>query len=155
MAFSIMPNETEDEYGPRSSAAFDFDGVMIQEIIKVRKLPQEEAPNSFGIILGIVIENKEGKQAPFTINAQFAGNFQIVDSSIDNSKHEEFALINGCSILYSAIREQIMAISSRFMNGPFILPTVNFLDKRNLLNNKEEEKDSLKKTNKRKKNEQS
>jgi len=36
-------------------------------------------------------------------------------------------LVNGSSMLYSAMREMLLTITQRCMHGPVMLPSVNFI----------------------------
>jgi hypothetical protein len=41
---------------------------------------------------------------------------------------EDLAAVNGAALLWSAIREQVLALTSRMPAGPAMLPTVHFHD---------------------------
>lgn len=120
-------DETEETDG-QSKKPFDFNGVMIGERVEITILGNADDPVVFGVKLRITIENKEGKIAPYTLDVEAAGLFEI-SKKIQKGKREEMVMVNGCAVLYSAIRDQVMTISARCVQGTLILPTVNFLDK--------------------------
>ena len=41
---------------------------------------------------------------------------------------EDLAAVNGASMLWSAVREQVLTITSRMRAGPVVLPSVHFHD---------------------------
>lgn len=41
---------------------------------------------------------------------------------------EDLAAVNGTSLLWSAVREQVLSLTSRMPAGPVMLPTMNFYD---------------------------
>lgn len=125
LGIKVVPRPpSEDDMGGN----FDFEGVFIGEGVDLSILDEnKENPKIFGIKLHIVIENKEGKKAPYDIDIEAAGVFSIAeDMPIDT--REDFVKINGCAVLYSAIRDQVLTLTSRSMRGAMMLPTVNFLD---------------------------
>lgn len=111
-----------------STEDFDFDGVLIGERTEVFLVSEENDSPLFAIRLRITIANESGKLAPYDLDVDVAGFFKV-SSSIPKDQREEFVTVNGCAVLYSAIRDQVMTISARGHHGVMILPTVNFLDK--------------------------
>lgn len=108
---------------------FDFNGVNITESFNYID-PGEDNNNSHILMLKIVISNEEGKKCPYLIDIEVYGAF-VYGNSVDLSlENIEMILINGCSILYGAIREQILSLTARSVYGQLILPTVNFVDKK-------------------------
>jgi preprotein translocase subunit SecB len=107
---------------------FDFIGVTIGTDLEVGEVPaQGEDPRDFMIKLGIVLENKKGKIAPYDISVEVLGSF-IVSPDIQVDKRRDFVVINGCAILYGALREIVLTMTSRFEAGGIVLPTINFVD---------------------------
>lgn len=123
---AARPNTSEDAEG----APFDFNGVNIAEGVELSVLDEnKEDPKLFAVKLRIVIENKEGKVAPYDVDVEAAGIFAIIPS-MPLAERDEFVLVNGCSVIYSAIRDQLLTLTSRSARGPLVLPTVTFLDYR-------------------------
>lgn len=123
-----FPQNADEVPSPGFARGFDFNGVNIGETIKFNIFSTKNNELTYGVNLRIVISNNEGKIAPYAIDIEASGLF-VISESVPKEKHEEMAIVNGCAILYSAIREQVMTITSRCYGGLFILPTVNFLDK--------------------------
>lgn len=117
-------------FNSQSVASFDFNDVEIGEISKTYILTEEDDPLTYGVTLRIAIENKKGKVAPYDIDVVVVGHFKI-RKSIAKENRENIITVNGCSMLYSAVREQVMMITSRSVHGKLILPTVSFQDKIN------------------------
>lgn len=113
----------KDEEEPGTS--FNFDGVMIGESVDVAEID----PTTFAIKLRIVIENKEGTVAPYDIDIEVAGLFEI-NEIIKLEDRKEMIEVNGCAVIYGAIRDIVLNLTSRSANGPLMMPTVNFLDRR-------------------------
>lgn len=117
----ITPNADE-------SVPFNFNGVNIAEGVDLTEVDEDkEDPKLFVLKFRILIENKEGKIAPYDIDIDAAGVFSV-NPSLPLAERQEFVLINGCSVLYGAIRDQILTLTARSARGPLLLPTVNFLD---------------------------
>lgn len=125
----ILPkNEEDDNF---EALDFDFDGVVIHDGTRIQLLEPttENQIPIYCINLRITIKNEEGKLCPYSIDMEAAGFFEVLKKDLTENKREELAHINGCSILYSVIREYIMNFTSRCAMGTLVLPTVNFLDK--------------------------
>lgn len=118
---------TEDEQA--SIEKFDFNDVMIGESIEFAALGDQDDPESYAVKLKIAINNEEGKKARYDVDVEVAGFFSI-SKKIPIADREDFIVVNGCAILYGAIRDLVLNLTSRSGNGPLLLPTVNFLDHR-------------------------
>lgn len=112
----------------KAAVGFDFNGVVIKEQTGIATIGDAEDPKMFGVSLRIEIPNEKEKIAPYDIEVEAAGSFRI-STQIPKEKREELVLVNGCAILYSAIRDQVMTLTARSYHGTLLLPTVNFLDK--------------------------
>lgn len=122
-ARDLDPKEQETKTTP-----FDFNGVSIGESAGLNVVDEnKEDPKQFALKLKIVIENKEGKFAPYNVEVEAGGLF-IVNPKMPVEEREAFVLINGSSVIYGAIREEVLGITSRGANGALMLPTVTFLD---------------------------
>lgn len=128
LGIKVWPRQ-QKEGEPAFEQPFDFDDVMIGEGAEVVALPEDEAKTIYAVKLHIMIENKEGKLAPYDIDIEAAGMFVISDK-IKAEEREEMMTVNGCAVLYGCIRDQVLTLTSRCSNGPLMLPTVNFLDRK-------------------------
>lgn len=88
---------------------------------------EKEEPKHFMIRLGITLDKERQHDIPYDISIELVGFFEV-SKSMPIEKRAELVLANGASILYSAARESILSITSRFMKGHITMPTVNFID---------------------------
>lgn len=128
-----QPNDKVDD---RDIEAFDFEGVEIGEASHTFLL-NEDDPYLYGVILKLSIDNAEGKIAPYDIEVCAVGHFRI-NKNVPLEKRYNLISVNGCSMLYGAIREQVINITARSVHGMLVLPTASFKDKI-----KEEDKQSV------------
>jgi preprotein translocase subunit SecB len=88
---------------------------------------EKEEPKHFMIRLGITLDKERQHDIPYDISIELVGFFEVSDS-MPAEKRAGLVLANGASILYSAARESILSMTSRFMKGHITMPTVNFID---------------------------
>lgn len=91
---------------------------------------QKDATNPNQWMLGLrVILKSASFETPFfyevDINVQ---GLVEMNEAIAAEKREQIAVVNGLSILYSAIREMLLNITSRSVHGALGLPTLSFVD---------------------------
>jgi preprotein translocase subunit SecB len=69
------------------------------------------------------------KDKPFNYSGCVAirGIFEIHPGFPEN-RREELIKVTGASLLYGAVREMILNVTSRSLKGPFLLPTVSFIE---------------------------
>lgn len=125
----VMVRPHAGEHAPDvRSVEFDFQGVNIRAVIGAGlKQGQESDPRDFIIRLAVVIDNKEGKKAPYDIDIGIAGMFNVLPS-LPIERREDLVTVNGASILYGVIREIVLSLTSRFSKGSITLPGMNFED---------------------------
>ena len=61
---------------------------------------------------------------PYNISLSIAGKVSVSPDYKEDK--ERIAVINGASLLYSAVREHLLYLTSRYPFGSIIIPTVNF-----------------------------
>jgi len=128
VGIKVWPRQLVEEES--DGQLFDFNEVMIGEGIEVTLLPAEAGKDTvYAVKLHIQIKNEEGKLAPYDIDIEVAGLFEI-DDKVKPEDREDMITINGCAVLYSAIRDQVLTLTSRSANGQLMLPTVNFIDRK-------------------------
>ena len=94
--------------GELNTNPFDFLGIRIGVDLEVGGVAeQQDDPRDFEIKLGIKIENKKGKIAPYDVYIEALGSF-AVSPEMPVERRRDFVVFNGCSILYSAMREMIL-----------------------------------------------
>lgn len=129
---SVLPNPTgKDAKGkdiPKRAVGFDFEGVSIRSKVRTaRREGQDEDPRDFLVNLEVVIDNKDGKPAPYGIDVGVVGVFNVLPS-LAKERREDLVAVNGASILYGVIREIVLLLTSRFSTGALTLPSMNFED---------------------------
>lgn len=84
----------------------------------------DEDPHQF--IVNIAVSSK--KELPPNFPYQFAvlleGEFRI-DHDGDLGERKRLVVINGASMLFGVIREQILSLTLRHKNGPLMLPSLD------------------------------
>jgi len=114
-------------------ANFDFDGVSIKTSIQMdENETNDDADYEFSIAMGFKIDNEEGKQCPYSLELLARGFFTYAQSKIDKEEIQNRVRVNGCSMIFASMREMVWNITSRSSDGPFVFPTVNFLDLKEL-----------------------
>lgn len=140
---SILVNLDETN-SPISTDNFDFQDVrLVCDVGHADVDGDIEAPSDDSMLVSIRlrIPNDEGKKAPYKINIAVTGIFKWLDKSTDRKDRRDLTVVNGATILYGAIREMVLTVTSRSMSGAMLLPSVNFIDnKPSLL---ESEKDDI------------
>jgi preprotein translocase subunit SecB len=119
----------EPERSPLRWELFNFDGVNFDTTVEAGSVDAEDAPE-FAVTLNVSVANAQGKQAPYHIDARVTGFFTVAPDKPDGGERVDFVVVNGTTLLYGAIREQVTNITCRSARGPLFLPTVNFLDLR-------------------------
>jgi len=87
--------------------------------------PKEDDPRSWQITLRIALNAPVERNAPYSFTVEIIGFIHVADS-VKDDRIERFVRINGTSLIFSAAREIVRAVTSR---GPFkalLLPTVTF-----------------------------
>lgn len=79
----------------------------------------------FAVRLTVAIEPEEGSKFPYRISTQIEGFFRIEHDG-DIAERKKLVAVNGASILYSAVREQILTVTGRHKVGPAMIPPYSF-----------------------------
>lgn len=131
LTYSVFSVKARSDFVlPPNQTGFDFNDVMIGESIEVNLLDNPNDPSSFAIHLVIEINNQEGKKAPYDLKIGVVGLFDVNKSAVKAEDRAELVEVNGCAMLYGAIRDLVLHLTSRSIHGALMLPTVNFLDRR-------------------------
>lgn len=117
------------------TSAYTFDGVSIQSEVGIG---QGGISDGRGIVffveLRVAVDNEpnvdtaDQKYAPYKIDIAVEGVILIPKGAEQLADPEDLAAVNGASLLWSAVREQVLTITSRMRAGPVVLPTVHFHD---------------------------
>jgi preprotein translocase subunit SecB len=91
-------------------------------------LAQLQEANRWRADLVVDVRAQEGQPPlPYEIAIAISGIFRVV-SEIESETARRLAFVNGMSILYSSVRETVLLMTGRFPAGPFVLPTLSFID---------------------------
>ncbi len=87
----------------------------------------DDQPNYlWGIKLRLQASPKEGTSFPYRFDITIVGFLNGERLVEDHHKREHLVLVNGTSLLYGAIRDEVLRLTSRMRHGPLLLPTSSF-----------------------------
>lgn len=126
--------EPPEGAGADEAERFDFEGIAFRVSLEAGPAPAEDEddPKAFVIVLGIAIDQAEGKPAPYKLDVSALGIVEVSDK-VEKEKRRDLALVNGASLVYGAIRELVTTLTARCIAGPIVLPTADFRDHSELL----------------------
>ena len=118
---SVKPKEIETDGTPYPLFVnVDFDVEVMLGLTKA-----EPDPHMFAVRLTAFGTPKSNSKFPYQFSATVEGVFEIAhDADLDERKR--LVIVNGAGVLYSAVREQLLALSSRSSHGAMLLPTADF-----------------------------
>lgn len=121
---SITPHPAADAT-PLGQFA-DFNNVEFSSDVSFHDLTEgDEANERQGLSLLLSIKRGESCAFPYDIEMEMFGVFDV--NGLPEEKRIPLVLVNGSSILYSAMREMLLTITQRCMHGPVMLPSVHFV----------------------------
>lgn len=115
-------------------AVFTFDGVSIHTEVGIGEAVPQDNGQLFFLELKVVVDNLtqpeavNQKYSPYTIDIATEGVVLVPKGAEKLGPPEDLAIVNGTSLLWSAIREQVLSLTARMRAGPVMLPTVHFHD---------------------------
>ena len=117
--------------------AFVFDGIPVSTEFGIGLVDaNDERGQMYLTSLRVVVNNKapEGKTlpkySPYLIDVEAGGVVLLSKGAEKLGRAEDLVSVNGASLLWSSIREQVLSLTARMPAGPVTLPTVNFHDLR-------------------------
>ena len=140
LMFKHVKVELDPEHLPAEvpnplTSVFTFDGVSLQSEVGIGEAdPDHERGTVFFVELRVVVDNepnpdnKDQKYAPYKVDVAVEGVVLIPKGAEQLADAEDLAAVNGASMLWSAVREQVLTITSRMRAGPVVLPSVHFHD---------------------------
>lgn len=114
--------------------SFDFDGVNVATHVSFSPADESEAAGTaFFLALRVVIDNqvsgeKDLRFSPYLVDIEAGAVVRALPGTEDLGDVEDLVVVNGTSLLWSAIREQVSNLTARMPAGAVMLPTVNFHD---------------------------
>ena len=140
LMFKHVKVELDPEHLPAEvpnplTSVFTFDGVGVHSEVGIGEPdPDHEQGTLFFVGLRVVVDNVpdperlEQKFAPYKVDVAAEGVFLVPKGAEQLGDAEDLAAVNGASMLWSAVREQVSMLTSRMRAGPVVLPTVQFHD---------------------------
>lgn len=123
--FSIEPHGY-GEVEPPDEETFDWQGVRFHTIERHGQM-EVGGETVYPLFLRVNLPNDGEKAAPYKLSATVMGQFTFVGKA-EPKDILDMVVVNGLSILYSALRETVLTLTSRMLNGPMCLPGANFQD---------------------------
>ncbi len=108
------------------------DGALVYPLQTKVNFIFRKKTNQYLVILGVRkgVDDVSLKSPTYRFEIEMMGLFEVDKKLLaDDRKHaEEMFRVNAPSILYGSVREILLQLTSRSIVGPYILPTVAFLD---------------------------
>lgn len=127
-----QPEESSDTPYPK------FDPGKVKVEISLGEFSNNPDRSEFIVTLGIG-DGGGIAGSPYRFAARIEGFFELTGEEPQDIR-KRIAVINGGSMLYGIIREQILSLSLRQRNGPLLLPALDF---RSLKEAKEEGRENV------------
>lgn len=138
LMFKRVNVELDEEHAPGQpvnplTEAFVFDGVNIATEFGIGEIDaNHDRGRLYMTTLRVVIDNKppdtarKPKFCPYVVDIDVAGVILLSSGAEKLGPPEDLVSVNGASLLWSAVREQVSTLTARMPAGPVTLPTVNF-----------------------------
>lgn len=114
---------------------FTFEGVSLFSEVGIGEADMNhERGRVYVVELRAVVDNAPNPEtinqrfAPYKIDVAAEGLILIPKGAEQVGDPEDLAAVNGASMLWGAIREQVTTITSRMRAGPVVMPSMNFHD---------------------------
>lgn len=114
---------------------FNFEGVSLYSEVGIGEADMNhERGRVYVVELRAVVDNEPNPEvtnqrfAPYKIDVAAEGLILIPKGAEQVGDPEDLAAVNGASMLWGAIREQVTTITSRMRAGPVVMPSMNFHD---------------------------
>lgn len=119
---SLIAEDAPDESSSSPYPKIDAEKIKVE--ITLGELSNEPNRGEYLITLG-VSDGESIPGFPYRFVARIEGFFELM-SDDPNEERKRLTVINGASMLYGIIREQLLSLSSRHRNGPLLLPSLDF-----------------------------
>jgi hypothetical protein len=138
--FKKLAIELDEAHAPSDppnplTTIFGFDGITVSTEVGLAIADLKHANGQIYLVsLRVLIDNAARKDSvaqkfsPYKIDVAVHATVLIPIGAESLAPAEDLALVNGASLAWSAIREQVLNITSRMQAGPVTLPTMHFHD---------------------------
>lgn len=119
-----------------TDVSFDLDRVKIATHVSFSPADESEGPGTaFFLALRVVIDNQATDESdlrfsPYLVDIEAGAVVRALPGAEVLGDIQDIIVVNGTSLLWSAIREQVCTLTARMPAGQIMLPTVNFHDLR-------------------------
>ncbi|WP_152570904.1 hypothetical protein [Massilia sp. LC238] len=117
------------------TTVFAFSGVSLDTSVSIAEADAtQEHGQVFLVTMRLAVKNEveentsEQVFSPYKIDIEARALVLVLKGTERIETPENLATVNGASFLWSAMRDQILALTSRMQAGPAILPAVTFHD---------------------------
>lgn len=83
---------------------------------------------TFVVRLGVRTDPERQTKGPYVFELEFAGIVACMPERLNEFAPDQAARQYGFAMLYGAMREQFLSVTSRMPHGPSLLPTVSFME---------------------------
>jgi len=134
VSVELDPLHSPEELVNPLTNVFMFDGVSLSTVVKFSEGDlNHERGQLYVVSLGLSVKNEglateTAQFSPYKIDVVAEALILVVKGAEKIDLPENLAVVNGASLLWSSIREQVLSITSRMQAGPAMLPTVHFHD---------------------------
>lgn len=135
IAVEIDPRHAPPEAPNPMTTVFVFDGVSIATEVGLGEVDMaHERGQMYLVSLRVLVDNQPSedeptrKFSPYLIDVEAAGVVLLPKGAEKLGPPADLVTVNGAALLWSAIREQLLTLTSRMPVGPVMLPTVHFHD---------------------------
>lgn len=121
--------EPIDNYAASVDARYpSFDNADFESSVEFGQAERgDEAPNYlWGIKLRLRAAPKEGSSFPYRFDVSIVGYLNGQDLKEDKHSRQDLVLVNGTGLLYGALRDEVLRLTSRMRHGPLLMPTAQF-----------------------------
>jgi hypothetical protein len=137
ISVEVDPRHAPSEPPNPLTTVFVFDGVSITTEVGTGEIEMDHERGPIYLVsLRVQIDNRptteapSGKFSPYLIDMEAAGVVLVPKGGEKLAPPIDLVTVNGAGLLWSAIREQLLTLTSRMPVGPVMLPTVHFQDHR-------------------------
>jgi len=113
----------------RSNSAFDFDAESqgVEPAINFDFFRNDASEPRFLVRLTVDLGEESGRSLPYQIHLAVFAAFDATNDS-NNTLIEQLVATNAAPILYGIARGIIGQATAQAIHGPYVLPTVNFIE---------------------------
>ncbi|BAK10838.1 hypothetical protein PAJ_0758 [Pantoea ananatis AJ13355] len=103
-----------------------FSNLKLNSTVNIATPEEDENPNNFLLSLDVECVPEESSSFPYVFKFRVEGIFECSFPENDTEERKRFVVSNGSTMLYGAVREVLINLTSRQKYGPVLLPTTSF-----------------------------